>query len=216
MEKDDIIYRDQNTGEEMHRIKQAGDDVYVDVAVATITANRGSSNFGDTEASAASSIAAAKGFDMYNSTQWKGANGKYYNTKAAPGKTNPFYGNQHTGSVKTAKGNAAKVGIAGNVLGVYSMAATHLEYKENSKIGYGPNMTRHLKYRYGVDQAANGTGFLGFWGAIASFGYNSGHMIESAFGINIQYNPITRDFTPIEQTLMEYDALGIDLAPKKK
>ena len=36
MSADDIIYRDQNTGEEVHRIEQAGDDVYVDVAIPTI------------------------------------------------------------------------------------------------------------------------------------------------------------------------------------
>ena len=41
MEKDDIIYRDQSSGEEVHRIAQDGDDVYVDVAVATISPQNG-------------------------------------------------------------------------------------------------------------------------------------------------------------------------------
>ena len=216
MSADDIIYKDQD-GVEVHREVQDGDDIIVNVTSVTITGQRGSSsspNYGDTEVGILGSVASAKKFDMYNSTQWKGTNGKYYNTKAAPGKANPFYGNQHTGSVNTAKGKAAKVGVTGSVLGIYSMAATHMEYKENNSMGYGPNMTRHLNYRYGVDQAANGAGFLGFWGAILSLGYNAGHMLESVFG-NIQYNPITKDFTPIEKTLMEYDALGIDLAPKK-
>ena len=50
--------------------------------------------------------------------------------------------------------------------------------------------------------------------AAASFGYNLGYMIEGACDCNIQYNPITKDFTPIEQTYMQYDRLGIDLFKK--
>ena len=95
------------------------------------------------------------------------------------------------------------------------MAATHMQYEDNRQKNYGPNMKSHLNYRYAVDQAANGTGFLGFWGSIISFGYNTGHIIESVCRCNIQYNPITKDFTPIEKTLMEYDAWGIDLSNRK-
>jgi RHS repeat-associated protein len=175
-----------------------------------------SPNYLDSESTALATVAAARKFDLYNGSQWKGTNGKYYNTGTASGKSRPFYGNQHTGSVNTAKSKAKVAGRAGSLLGLYSVGATHLEYVENMNQGYGPNMTRHLQHRYKWDQAANGTGFLGLYGAAGSMGYNLGHIIESLCNCNIQYNPITKDFTPIEQTLMMYDRLGIDLAPQKK
>ena len=175
-----------------------------------------SPNYLDSESTTLATVAASRKFDLYNGSQWKGTNGKYYNTGVSSGNSRPFYGNQHTGSVNTAKSKAKVAGRAGSLLGLYSVGATHLEYFENMNQGYGPNMTRHLQYRYKWDQAANGTGFLGLYGAAVSMGYNLGHIIESLCNCNIQYNPLTKDFTPIEQTLMMYDRLGIDLTPQKK
>lgn len=172
------------------------------------------SNYGDTEVGILGSVLEAKKFDMYNSTQWKGINGKYYNIEAAPGKAKPFTGNQYAGSVKKVELNAKLVGRAGTILGIYSLFATDLEYRENINQGYGPNMTRHLHRRYKFDQGVNGIGFLGFWTSLVSLGYNGGQFLESICNCNIQYNPITKDFTPIEETLMMYDRLGVDLAPK--
>ena len=169
------------------------------------------------ESTALSTLAAARKFDLYDGKLWKGINGKYYNVNAAPGKSRPFYGNQHTGSVNAAKSKAKVAGRVGTVLGLYSIAATRLEYKENMAQGYGPNMTRYLARKYKIDQAANATGFATIYGAALSFGYNLGYMIEAACNCNIQYNPITKDFTPIEETLMMYDRWGIDLAaPQNK
>jgi hypothetical protein len=47
------------------------------------------------------------------------------------------------------------------------------------------------------------------YGAVLSLGYNLGHMIEGVTGQNIRLNPYTMDFTPIEETLTEFDNLGI-------
>ena len=35
-----------------------------------------------------------------------------------------------------------------------------------------------------------------------------GYLIEGIFDMNIQLNPYTNDFTPIEETLMEADGRG--------
>ncbi len=111
--------------------------------------------------------------------------------------------------------SASKIlGRSGSVLGLYGLFATDLEYRSNLTQGYGPNMTAHLKRRYGSDQFMNGVGFMGFWwGPAFSLGYNLGHLIESACNCNIQYNPYTGDFTPIEITLMEFDKYGKNIEP---
>lgn len=51
--------------------------------------------------------------------------------------------------------------------------------------------------------------FWVFGGAATSTGYNFGYLIEFLTGKNIQLNPYTYDFTPIEQTLTEFDNLGL-------
>ena len=66
------------------------------------------------------------------------------------------------------------------------------------------------------DQVVNGIGFAQIWGAVASLSYNFGYIIESVGqfmfdnpNFRIRINPYTGDFTPIEQTLQEYDEKGI-------
>ena len=172
-----------------------------------------SADFGSSNATAVGAVATILSNSIYSEKLdvWRGKNGKPNRVSTAPGKSKPFTGNQYTGSVSKAKFRGGYISSAGNVFGVYSMAATHAEFLENRDSGFGPNMTRHLKHRYKYDQAANGIGFLGFYGAVGSLVYNAGHMLESSCGCNIQYNPITKDFTPIEETLMYYDNLGIDV-----
>src|SRR5690625_3364472 len=139
---------------------------------------------------------------------WRGTNGKMYKGLSGRGP------NQYTGSRGSAQARANKIGAGGAALGLLSMGLTELEYANSLKVDYGPNMRRHLDNRRVWDQSANATGFLGIFGAASSTGYNLGHLIESICNCNIQLNPYTRDFTPIEETLMMYDSMGIDLKQK--
>jgi RHS repeat-associated protein len=136
---------------------------------------------------------------------WTGKNGKIYQGLSGRGP------NGVTGSRGFAKTKAGIFGIGGAFLGGLSIASTEYEYANSLSQNYGPNMRSHLANRRVWDQAGNGSGFLGIFGAAASFGYNLGHLIEGACNCNIQYNPYTKDFTPIEETLMMYDRLGIYL-----
>ncbi len=91
------------------------------------------------------------------------------------------------------------------------MYFTDRQYRQELSNIPGPNLKRYLDNRYKRDQISNAIGFFGIYGAAYSFGYNLGNTIEAIFGINIQYNPFTRDFTPIEQTLKSYDDMGVDI-----
>lgn len=60
--------------------------------------------------------------------------------------------------------------------------------------------------------------FLGVYGVAASIGYSLGYLIEDVGqwltndpDFRIRINPYTKDFTPIEKTLQEYDRLGITI-----
>jgi len=142
---------------------------------------------------------------------WRGLNGKQYSIEAAPGKLRPFYGNQHTGSVNTAKAKASKIGKFGTLLGVYSVYATDREYRSSLKDGVGTNMRKLLARRYAYNQTMNAIGFVGPYGVAANIGHNLGYLIEWGCGCNIQFNPITKNFEPIEQTLTDFDNLGIEI-----
>ena len=137
---------------------------------------------------------------------YRGINGKMYNGLNGRGP------NQYTGSRGNAKAKAGRIGMGGTALGIFSVGMTKYDYQQSLDINYGPNMRRHLDQTYGMDQSFNVSGFLGVIGASASFGYNLGYLIEGACNCNIQYNPYTGDFTPIEQTYMQYDRLGMDLS----
>ncbi|WP_188049684.1 hypothetical protein [Flavobacterium sp. GP15] len=136
---------------------------------------------------------------------WKGINGKMYSGLKGSGP------NQFTGSRGLAMSNSAKIGYFGLFLGGVSVGLTEYNYANSLKIPYGPNMREYLSKVRARDQIANASGFMGVIVAAASFGYNLGYLIEHTCNCNIQYNPITNDFTPIEQTYMEYDRLGINL-----
>ena len=60
-----------------------------------------------------------------------------------------------------------------------------------------------------LHQFFNSMGFGNLYATAFSFGYNLGYVIEDVTGTNIQINPYTLDFTPIEQTLQEADEMGI-------
>lgn len=75
----------------------------------------------------------------------------------------------------------------------------------------GPNLRAYLGMKYRQNQIVNGTGFMGVQGAMFGIGYNLGSLIEYICNCNIQPNPLTKDFTPIEQTLTELDNAGINL-----
>ena len=137
---------------------------------------------------------------------YRGINGKMYNGLNGRGP------NQYTGSRGNAKAKAGRIGMGSTALGTFSVGMTMYDYQQSLDINYGPNMRRHLDQTYGMDQSFNVSGFLGVIGASASFGYNLGYLIEGACNCNIQYNPYTGDFTPIEQTYMQYDRLGMDLS----
>lgn len=69
-----------------------------------------------------------------------------------------------------------------------------------------------------MDETFNGAGFGNIYMSAASFGYNLGYFIEDMGQLifnnpdfRIRYNPYTHDFTPIEQTLQQYDEYGIVL-----
>ena len=136
---------------------------------------------------------------------WKGINGKMYSGLKGSGP------NQFTGSRGLAMSKSANIGYFGLFLGGVSVGLTEYNYANSLKIPYGPNMREYLSKVRARDQIANASGFMGVIGAAASFGYNLGYLIEHTCNCNIQYNPITNDFTPIEQTYMEYDRLGINL-----
>lgn len=139
---------------------------------------------------------------------WRGKNEKLYYGLKGRGP------NGHTGSRGFAKTRAGGVGVLGSVFGVLSLGFTEAEYQYNMSQNPGPNLERYLGEKRNMDQSFNGVGFLGQFGASASFGYNLGYLIEDICNCNIQLNPYTMDFTPIEQTLTEYDNLGIDLYKK--
>ena len=84
--------------------------------------------------------------------------------------------------------------------------------------GIDGNPVFYLRNKYVRDQAFNGSGFLGVYGAAASIGYSLGYLIEDVGqwltndpDFRIRINPYTKDFTPIEKTLQEYDRLGITI-----
>ena len=136
---------------------------------------------------------------------WTGKNGVIYKGLSGRGP------NQYTGSRAFAKAKASKIGVASNVLNFLGIVTTQLQYQSDMKKDIGPNLRRYLQNRYKRDQFANLVGFLGLYGAAGSFGYNLGNMIEWVTGVNIQYNPYTHDFTPIEDTLQYFDQRGLDV-----
>lgn len=162
---------------------------------------------GSSGVTAVSAFTSYKRYTQYNKffEIWRGKNGKIYNGLKGRGP------NGVTGSRGYAKGKASQIGIAGNVLGIISMGMTELEFQYNMNQNPGPNLKKYLENRRIRDQSFNGAGFLGQFGAAASFGYNLGYLIEDVCNCNIQINPYTLDFTPIEQTLTDFDNAGYNI-----
>ena len=151
-------------------------------------------------------------YTQYSTTLeiWRGKNNKIYHGLSGRGP------NQYTGSRSMANAKATKIGYASNVLTIVGLASTEFAYQETLKYNLGPNMKRYLSDKHKRDQIFNASGFGGIYGAATSFGYNLGYLIEDIGqwitnnpDFRIRYNPYTKDFTPIEKTLQEYDELGI-------
>ena len=141
--------------------------------------------------------------DYFNT--WKGRNNKIYHGLKGRGP------NQYTGPRSAAKLKSTRIGYCGNFLSMVGMYFTYKQYNQELSKKPGPNLKRYLDNRYKRDQFSNAAGLFTIYGAAYSFGYNLGNTIEVIFGINIQYNPFTRDFTPIEKTLKSYDDMGVDI-----
>jgi hypothetical protein len=210
----DTIYAYKD-GTEFDRIKADGKNVTIYgpskdlVAEAPITANSyyamlsySSMSTGTTSAGA---IASYRQYTQYNQALniWRGQNGKIYQGLKGKGP------NGYTGSRTLAKAKAARIGNLSKGLTLAGMYATYLQYKYDMKQNPGPNLKHYLEMQLLKDQAFNAAGFQGIHGAALSFGYNLGHLIESVTGQNIQLNPFTMDFTPIEETLTEFDNMGV-------
>lgn len=136
---------------------------------------------------------------------WKGQNNKIYYGLKGKGP------NQYTGPRSAAKLRSARIGYGGILLSAIGMIIAHKQYQQELSKMPGPNLRRYLDNRYKRDQISNAIGFFSVYGAAYGFGYSLGSTIETIFGINIQYNPFTRDFTPIEETLKLYDDMGVDI-----
>lgn len=141
---------------------------------------------------------------------WRGLNKQIYHGLTGHGP------NGATGPRSTALLKSKALNIFGNILTGAGMAMTLAEYKYQLSLHRGPNMQRFLKDRYYRDQAFNAAGFswCGLYANAASFGYNLGYVFEGLTGVNIQLNPYTNDFTPIEQTLEDFDNAGLEVYGK--
>jgi RHS repeat-associated protein len=212
----DTIYAYKD-GTEFDRIKAEGDDVtiYGPSQDAVAEAPMGSTysyysyilNGMSTGAASAGAVNSYRQYTQYSQTLniWRGQNGKIYQGLKGRGP------NGYTGSRALAKAKAARIGKLSTALTLTGMYATYLQYKYDMAQNPGPNLKHYLEKQLLKDQAFNAAGFRGIYGAALSLGYNLGYMIENVTGQNIQFNPYTLDWTPIEETLTEYDNLGIYL-----
>jgi hypothetical protein len=145
---------------------------------------------------------------QYNSyfNIWRGADGMIHHGLSGRGP------NAITGSRGLAALGASKLTRLSNILTGVGMSVCEAEYRYALSQNPGPNMRRFLQDRHLRDQFFNGLGFsrFGYLGTAASFTYNLGYVIEDLTGGNIQLNPYTHDFTPIEETLRQYDESGIE------
>ena len=136
-------------------------------------------------------------YSQYSKTLgiWTGKDGKIHHGLKGKGP------NKATGSRSSAKAKSGRIGVGSNIITLGGIVITEIQYEYDMNQNPGPNMKHYLEGRRIRDQLFNGSGFGGIYGAAASFGYNLGYVIEDITGFNIQYNPLTNDFTPIEETL---------------
>jgi RHS repeat-associated protein len=158
-----------------------------------------------TGATSAGAVNGYRQYTQYSQTLniWRGQNGKIYRGLKGRGP------NRYTGSRALAKAKAARIGQLSTALTFAGMFATLAQYEYDMKQNPGPNLKHYLQKQQIQDQLFNAAGFFRLYGTALSFGYNLGYMIENVTGQNIQFNPYTMDFTPIEETLTEFDNLGI-------
>ena len=133
---------------------------------------------------------------------WMGKNFKIYHGLSGRGP------NQFTGSRAKALQKGSLLSKGSKLLTGYSIYSTYKEYNEKMNSSIGPNLRRYYTNRYHREQLYNFSGEFNIYGAAFSLGYSFGGLIENLFNINIQYNPYTNDFTPIEETLWDADRRG--------
>ncbi|MFQ9317668.1 DUF6443 domain-containing protein [Dysgonomonas mossii] len=212
----DTIYAYKD-GTEFDRVKAPGDHVTIygpsEDAVVEGQTNPVQSYYSNilsgmaAGATSAGAVNSYRQYTQYNQALniWRGQNGKIYQGLKGKGP------NGYTGSRALAKAKANRIGYASNVLTALGIFITYKQYKYDMAQNPGPNLKHHLQTQHTQDQLFNFSGFWGLYGSALSFGYNSGYLIEGMTGQNIQFNPYTNDFTPIEETLTEFDNLGFDM-----
>ena len=198
------VYKD---GTEFDRIKAPGEDVTIYGPSEDIVVENNEEPASSLPPYIIGSYASYRQYTQYSKNLgiWRGKNGKIYTGLTGRGP------NGYTGSRGWAQAKSTQIGKVSTALTGVGMFLTYKKYKYDMKQNPGPNLKRHLKMRYAQDQLFNAAGFRGVYGAALSFGYNLGHLIEDVTGQNIQFNPYTMDFTPIEVTLTEFDNADIIL-----
>ena len=176
------------------RVFDGGDDVgiidgtLVDVTASSITSG-GSSEQGFAEKSAplsaglsaffttAGELQHSDKFKVFNKTYslgvWRGQNGSFYSQSAAAGKSRPFYGNQHTGSVNRAAAAARPIKIAGTVIGIYNYAGIVEGY-------HNGNLSGDRAIGEGVGNTIST--FTGIYGVFFYGGWEGGRAISNSQG----------------------------------
>ena len=206
------VHQDRNTGEWFIALNADMTDKYTQGG--TLTRFYGEKSSYNTGVFAVGTVLSYRETTQYSKELgiWRGKNGKIYEGLSGKGP------NQYTGSRNLAKTKSIKIGKAAKGLTAISMYMTWKQYNNPQNQTLGPNMQHYLTNRHAIEQGLNGMGLVNVYGTALSSGYNLGYVIEEIGqwlfknpDFRIRLNPYTMDFTPIEQTLMEYDEMGINL-----
>ncbi|MCB9823353.1 hypothetical protein H6802_00090, partial [Candidatus Nomurabacteria bacterium] len=109
----------------------------------------------------------------YDVDVWVGKNLKFNSVSVSPGRIRPFYGNQYTGSVNSAKALARPLKIAGTAIGVYNYASIATSY-ENGNLSEGQLM--------GEAGANTISTFFGIKGIAFGVGWELGRIVTQTQG----------------------------------
>ena len=131
---------------------------------------------------------------------WTGKNGKIYKGLKGRGP------NGATGSRNLAR---SKAKLFNGISQVFSGLGTGMQWIEYLNTPEEQqNMKAYLHYKARESTVITALQFISPYTSAFSFGYSLGQFIQDC-GIHIRYNPYTKDFTPIEETLEYYDSKGI-------
>ena len=206
------VHQDRNTGEWFIALNADMTDKYTQGG--TLTRFYGEKSSYNTGVFAVGTLLSYRETTQYSKELgiWRGKNGKIYEGLSGKGP------NQYTGSRKLAESKSIKIGKVAKGITWLSIANSYRDYSiANKNLNMGPNMRHYLLSKQIREQSLNaGDLWGGLYGTALNIGYNTGYLIESIgqslFGnpnFRIRINPYTLDFTPIEQTLQEFDEQGI-------